>query len=126
MGFSFQIILVNKSRDEELPCIEDYLPVFEVPSAFLGSIIAFRDTEVEYVVWKRDYTSCFEAMGNESYPPAQPLLCDNFITFCISLTNLYPILKSKWLQNIEDRFNGDVVSSSVTPSGEIDRFEFEH
>lgn len=38
MGFSFQIILVNKSRDEELPCIEDYLPVFEVPSAFLGSL----------------------------------------------------------------------------------------
>lgn len=36
-----------------------------------------------------------------------------------SLTNLYPLLKSKWLQNIEDRFNGDVVSSSVTPSGEI-------
>lgn len=38
MGFSFQIILVNKSRDEELPSIEDYLPVFEVPSAFLGSL----------------------------------------------------------------------------------------
>lgn len=27
-----------------------------------------------------------------------------------SLTNLYPLLKSKWLQNIEDRFIGDVVS----------------